>query len=93
MDVQIRSRRMESSLRDDASCGRWLAPALLGSWSCDLHARVGILRSLAENSAPPFEEISPSRSGISWTHVSGRSPMAHLAGDGWPGMRFSRLRQ
>lgn len=25
-----------------------------------------------------FEEIAPSTSGIAWTHVSGRSPMAHL---------------
>jgi enediyne biosynthesis protein E4 len=27
---------------------------------------------------PAFEEISPSASGIHWTHVNGRSPMAHL---------------
>jgi hypothetical protein len=27
---------------------------------------------------PAFEEISASASGIHWTHVSGRSPMAHL---------------
>ncbi len=30
------------------------------------------------STAPPFEEVSSSASGISWTHVSGRSPMAHL---------------
>jgi hypothetical protein len=29
-------------------------------------------------STTAFEEISASISGISWTHVSGRSPMAHL---------------
>jgi len=29
-------------------------------------------------SAAAFEEISSTASGISWTHVSGRSPMAHL---------------
>jgi hypothetical protein len=28
--------------------------------------------------APAFEEISASTSGISWVHVNGRSPMAHL---------------
>jgi enediyne biosynthesis protein E4 len=28
--------------------------------------------------SPAFEEIAASVSGISWTHVSGRSPMAHL---------------
>lgn len=27
---------------------------------------------------PAFEEVPSSASGISWTHVSGRSPMAHL---------------
>src|SRR5258708_5357587 len=45
---------------------------------------------------PPFEEVPPARSGISWVHSSGRSPMAHLPetvgagcafldydGDGW----------
>jgi enediyne biosynthesis protein E4 len=29
-------------------------------------------------SAHAFEEVPPSASGITWTHVSGRSPMAHL---------------
>ncbi len=29
-------------------------------------------------SLPAFEEISASASGISWVHVNGRSPMAHL---------------
>jgi enediyne biosynthesis protein E4 len=29
-------------------------------------------------SSPAFEEIAASASGISWAHVSGRSPMAHL---------------
>jgi len=28
--------------------------------------------------SPDFEEISASASGISWVHVNGRSPMAHL---------------
>jgi enediyne biosynthesis protein E4 len=31
-----------------------------------------------ENSAPAFEEILPAKSGISWTHVSGRSPEMYL---------------
>jgi enediyne biosynthesis protein E4 len=30
------------------------------------------------STVPAFEEIPSSASGISWTHVSGRSPMAHL---------------
>jgi hypothetical protein len=42
----------------------------------------------AQDSSPPFEEISPSRSGISWTHVSGRSPMAHLPETVGPGCAF-----
>jgi len=38
------------------------------------------LESLFSSAIPsaPFEEVSPSVSGINWTHVSGRSPMAHL---------------
>jgi len=31
-----------------------------------------------EIAPPAFEEIPASASGISWTHVNGRSPMAHL---------------
>src|ERR1035437_862668 len=31
-----------------------------------------------EQSSPAFEEIPASVSGISWIHVNGRSPMAHL---------------
>jgi enediyne biosynthesis protein E4 len=35
-------------------------------------------RPASGNSGPDFEEVPPSVSGISWTHVNGRSPMAHL---------------
>jgi enediyne biosynthesis protein E4 len=42
----------------------------------------GSLRALAlprrEQSSPAFAEIPASVSGISWAHVNGRSPMAHL---------------
>jgi len=34
--------------------------------------------SIAASAAPAFDEISPSASGLSWAHTSGRSPMAHL---------------
>src|SRR5439155_5308983 len=44
-----------------------VAPDLLNSW---VFAR--------ETPLPAFEEIPSSASGISWTHVNGRSPMAHL---------------
>jgi hypothetical protein len=48
-----------------------------------------MLRSLASQIPPPaFEEIPPSASGISWTHVSGRSPMAHLPETVGPGCAF-----
>ena len=36
-----------------------------------------ILAASAMSSAP-FEEVAASASGITWAHVSGRSPMAHL---------------
>jgi enediyne biosynthesis protein E4 len=32
----------------------------------------------ARSFGPSFEEVPPSISGINWTHVNGRSPMAHL---------------
>ncbi len=38
--------------------------------------------------SPAFEEIPPSASGISWTHVNGRSPMAHLPETVGPGCAF-----
>jgi hypothetical protein len=42
----------------------------------------GLLRASASQqivqSSPAFEEVPASASGISWTHVNGRSPMAHL---------------
>src|ERR1035437_7081796 len=42
----------------------------------------GLFRASAlpgpEQSSPAFEEIPASVSGISWIHVNGRSPMAHL---------------
>jgi hypothetical protein len=38
---------------------------------------VPILAASAMSSAP-FEEVAASASGITWAHVSGRSPMAHL---------------
>ena len=37
----------------------------------------GYLLASTTNSGP-FEEVPTSASGITWTHVSGRSPMAHL---------------
>jgi enediyne biosynthesis protein E4 len=44
-----------------------------------LHRLVGNAdQPSAGNSGPSFEEVSPSISGINWTHVNGRSPMAHL---------------
>ncbi len=51
--------------------------------------RAGMLRLLAAQISPPaFEEIPPSASGISWTHMSGRSPMAHLPETVGPGCGF-----
>src|SRR5437016_2138325 len=49
----------------------------------------GIARLLGSPiSLPAFEQIPPSLSGISWTHVSGRSPMAHLPETVGPGCAF-----
>jgi hypothetical protein len=49
----------------------------------------GIARLLAsQTSSPAFEQIPPSARGISWTPVSGRSPMAHLPETVGPGCAF-----
>ena len=48
--------------------GATLACANLRSWAF----------ASPEIPSPAFEEIPASASGISWTHVNGRSPMAHL---------------
>lgn len=46
--------------------------------------------AFAESSAvpPTFEEISPSRSGITWTHTAGKSPMKHLPETSGAGCAF-----
>jgi enediyne biosynthesis protein E4 len=49
--------------------GGMLAPHLGTSWVASVRAGSG---------TPAFEEIPASVSGISWVHVNGRSPMAHL---------------
>jgi len=52
-----------------------LAATGVGSsiWTPSLSSSAGAVASTTA-----FEEIPASTSGISWTHVSGRSPMAHL---------------
>ena len=32
----------------------------------------------SDNPLPAFQEVTPEQCGISWRHISGRSPMAHL---------------
>jgi hypothetical protein len=55
-----------------------LIPALpMWGWA-STSVRSSEARSASGNSTPDFEEISASVSGINWTHVNGRSPMAHL---------------
>src|ERR1700756_496966 len=41
-----------------------------------------------QDTPAPFEEILPQASDISWTHTSGRSPMAHLPETVGPGCAF-----
>ena len=42
------------------------------------HVLLGADQPVVANPGSPFEEVPPSVSGINWTHVNGRSPMAHL---------------
>jgi len=53
-----------------------------------LHGGGGLPSLGQQNSPPAFAEIPPSASGILWTHVSGRSPMAHLPETVGPGCAF-----
>lgn len=45
-------------------------------------------RIVSENVLPAFEEISPSASGINWTHVAGLSPEMYLPETVGPGCGF-----
>ncbi len=55
---------------------------MLGCMGLSRMRGAGLLRASTiprpEHSPPAFEEIPASASGISWVHVNGRSPMAHL---------------
>ncbi len=85
MDVQRANRRWHPTSRR----------SFLQALSC-----AGIFGSLGQASrlflpsaplgavVPAFEEIPSSSSGISWTHVSGRSAMAHLPETVGPGCAF-----
>lgn len=61
------SRRSFLQALSCAAVGALGGSGLLPAWA-----------AAAEKSAPAFEEIPASASGISWVHVNGRSPMAHL---------------
>ena len=53
---------------------------ILGGVGAGSVAAPGFLKALGPSApvAPAFEEVPASASGISWVHVNGRSPMAHL---------------
>ena len=74
-------RKRLSDAWNPASRRRFLQ-ALGSTGLARMFADSGFVRVLAprgaEQSSPAFEEIPAAASGISWTHVNGRSPMAHL---------------
>ncbi|MBZ5679852.1 MAG: FG-GAP-like repeat-containing protein [Acidobacteriia bacterium] len=63
----ISRRRFLQMLAGAGAAGSLIGPGMLKSWAL-----------AAERAVPAFQEISASASGISWVHVNGRSPMAHL---------------
>jgi len=64
----LASRRRFLEMVTWMGTGAALACANLRSWAF----------APPQDPSPAFEEIPASASGISWTHVNGRSPMAHL---------------
>jgi len=46
------------------------------------------LPAFAASALPAFEEIPPSRSGITWTHTAGKSPQKHLPETSGAGCAF-----
>src|SRR5260221_12414713 len=50
--------------------------------------RINVAAAATVGHPDAFEEIPPASSGISWTHASGRSAMAHLPETVGPGCAF-----
>jgi hypothetical protein len=74
----IRTKSRDSLSRRKFLQTLGLIPALpIWEWASP-PVRSSEARPATGNSAPDFEEVSASVSGINWTHVNGRSPMAHL---------------
>jgi hypothetical protein len=57
---------------------RFLELLAAGGITARFPAQVQAAAASLESSLPAFEIIPASKSGISWAHVNGRSPMAHL---------------
>src|SRR5580692_8199735 len=72
-----RSRSEEWNLLSRRRFVQTLSMAGIGSGLVS-PARLTASIFLNQPPSPDFEEISASASGISWVHVNGRSPMAHL---------------
>ncbi len=76
----------------NAASRRRFLQALGGTGMASMLAGSGLFHASAlprpEKSLSDFEEIPASVSGISWVHVNGRSPMAHLPETVGPGCAF-----
>lgn len=81
-DIRETSRRLFSRRR----FLQLLAVAGIGKSSSRF--LVNPLLAATKTSSPGFEEVPASKSGISWVHVNGRSPMAHLPETVGPGCAF-----
>jgi len=73
----VKSKRPKS-LSDPLTRRRFLRMAGLGGAAFTASNILCPRVAATDGSAPAFEEIPAAASGISWVHVNGRSPMAHL---------------
>ena len=78
----------QASFENAISRRRFLTLCAAGGIATQLPIGTSALASAPGDSPPAFEQISPSTSGISWIHVNGRSPMAHLPETVGPGCAF-----
>src|SRR5579871_4778835 len=69
---------MAKRQRNEFGNRRRFLKLLAGAGAAASLGGVGTLSALSPDATFDFEEISPATSGITWRHVNGRSPMAHL---------------
>lgn len=78
----------KKSFENVISRRRFLALCAASGIATQIPFETPALALAAGDSSPAFEQISPATSGLTWMHVNGRSPMAHLPETVGPGCAF-----